>query len=89
MFARFVRFRTIFARFVFSRFFIRTDVRTFGTCLHDARTQAVGQRVCARFDRNSHKAGEIHSFRLAHPKILEFFAKKTLTNRNEFRYLCS
>ena len=74
----FARFRTIFARLVFSRFFVRTGVRTFRTCSHDVRTQAVGQRVCARFDRNSHKSGEINSFRLAHPKILEFFAKKNL-----------
>ena len=49
-------------------------------CSHDVRTQAVCQRVCARFDRNSHKSGEIHSFRLAHSKFFEFFAKKTLTN---------
>ena len=42
------------------------------------RTQAVGQRVCARFERNLNKSREIRSFRLARPKIFEFFAKKNL-----------
>ena len=76
IFARFARFRTIFARPAFSKFF----VCTFRACSHDLRTQAVGQRVCARFDRNQHKSGENHSFRLAHPKIFEFLQRKTLTN---------
>ena len=78
----------------FLKVFFRTDFRTFRTvshdfrttcffkafCSHDLRTQAVGQRVCARFDRNQHKSGENHSFRLAHPKIFEFLQRKTLTN---------
>ena len=59
----------------FSRLFVRTDVRTFRTCSHHVRTPAVGQRVCARLERNLHKSREINSFRLAHPRIFEFFAK--------------
>ena len=72
IFARFARLRTIFARVVFSRLFF---VCTFRACSHDLRTQAVGQRVCARLDRNLHKSGENHSFRLAHPKVFEFKKK--------------
>ena len=73
---------TMFARHFFSRFFVRTDVRT----------QAVGQRVCARFEWSPHKSREIHSFRLAHSKISEFFAKKNLdqpkmTRSESFGYL--
>ena len=54
--------RTMFARLIFSRFSVRTDVRRFRACSHDVRTQAVGQRVCARFERNLHKSQEIHTF---------------------------
>ena len=68
----------VFARLALSRFFVGTDVRTFRECSHDVRTQAVGQRVCARFDQNLHKSGEIPSFRLVHPKIFEFFCKENL-----------
>ena len=50
---------------------------------HDLRTQAVGQRVCARFDWNQHKSGENHSFRLAHPKFLNFYKEKPWPIENE------
>ena len=69
-------FRTVSHDFRASKFF----VRTFRACSHDLRTQAVGQRVCARFDRNQHKTGENHSFRFAHPKLFEFLRRKTFTN---------
>ena len=39
------------------------------------------KRFCARFERNLHKPREMHSFRLASPKIFDFFLqRRTLTN---------
>ena len=81
IFARFARFRTVFARSAFSRFFFLARFARVRT-IFARRPEAVGQRVCPRFDRNLHKSGENRSFRLAHPKIFEFFTK---TNRDQLK----
>ena len=58
IFARFARFRTIFARPAFSRFFFRTDFRTFRAFLHDFRTNCLFKFFCSHvsrvFARSSH-----------------------------------
>ena len=75
IFARFARFRTIFARSAFSKFF----ARTFRACSQDLRTQAVGQRVCARFDRNQHNSTNLEKitrFDWRTPKFLNFYKER-------------